>query len=1013
MHEGLYEQILTVGLERALRDHPELQAELEELKGRSETQRHLAQFLIHEVVRILKDAGDAKRQTEIINALLQYARQFVHLPEDPTLQVADSYQFLLSVFRSAKPVRPESSLAMSTLLAKPGKPDLGHELGTEMQSADRTDALVSFVTLSGFRRLQDAMERSTRDGKQLRLLTTSYIGATEVDAVVGIAKLPNAQVKISYDTRRTRLHAKAWLFHRKTGFSTGYIGSANVSVSALSTGLEWMMKVTEPDLPQVIGIFRGAFETLWNDLEFEPFDPDHDREKLEEALSIARNPNAKTSFSMPSFFTLRPYPFQEEILDDLTEQREVMGKSRNLIVAATGTGKTMIAAFDYARQSQRPRLLFLAHRRELLEQALQTFRHVLKDGSFGELLAGDEKPERLDYLFATIPSFLNARLLDRLGVDYWPYAVFDECHHIPAPSYRTIIEKLRPRILLGLTATPERTDGQPLEPDFDHCIATEIRLWHALEKQLVVPFEYYGLHDQTDLSAVTWSRGSYSVQELESVYTTQDRRAELIAHQFVRLRGNPQEARALAFCVSIGHAEFMAKKFNECGIKSLAVHGQISQSERESAPRRLRNREANVLFTCDLYNEGVDMPWLDTLLFLRPTSSPMIYLQQLGRGLRLDEGKHSCLVLDFIGQHRREFRFDRILTAVTGIPRGELKSAVEADFPMLPAGCHMHLDKVSRDLILDNLKQTIGGGQKRLSQALRELGDVSLTEFVQKSGYDISQIYSAGGWTHLRRLAGFLKDAAPEGEERLNKKFDSLLHLDEADRLKLYIDLLKSGKPVADQIQEKRMLMLGYQIFHDSKDAFGAFEWPLRLDAFSELKHELIELLELQYSGSSHAQSQFVVPDIPIALHRTYSRREVQTAIGHWNSVGKPQSREGVLRLKEQKLEIFFVTLDKSEKHFSSSTSYEDYAISSTRFHWQSQSQTSADSEAGSRYIQQASNGWTFLLFVRPTTQDEFVALGPVRYESHEGNRPISIVWRLDHHIPAKLFQIYATLLVA
>lgn len=290
---------------------------------------------------------------------------------------------------------------------------------------------------------------------------------------------------------------------------------------------------------------------------------------------------------------------------------------------------------------------------------------------------------------------------------------------MPAPSYRAVMEKLRPNILLGLTATPERTDGQPLDPDFDHGIAAEIRLWHALEKQLIVPFEYYGLHDQTDLSSIGWSRGNYSVQELESVYTSEDRRAELIAQQFARLRGNPQDARALAFCVSIGHADFMAKKFNAWGIKSLAVHGQASQSEREAAPRLLRDREVNVLFTCDLYNEGVDMPWLDTLLFLRPTSSPMIFLQQLGRGLRLDEGKHSCLVLDFIGQHRREFRFDRLLTAVTGIPRGELKHALESDFPMLPAGCHMHLDKVSRDLILDNLKQTIGGGQKRLSQELR------------------------------------------------------------------------------------------------------------------------------------------------------------------------------------------------------------------------------------------------------------------------------------------------------
>ena len=344
------------------------------------------------------------------------------------------------------------------------------------------------------------------------MLTTVFTKTTELAAVELLAALPHAQVKVSYDDRRTRLHAKAWLFRRETGLDTAYIGSANFTSTALGSGQEWMVKACAADMPDVIDRFKGTFESLWNDSEFEAFDPTSEasRTRLRDALAPA-DPSALNAPGL--FFALRPFPFQEEILDRLAAERSVHGRHRNLVVAATGTGKTVVAAFDYVRQlgpaQIPPRLLFLAHRKEILEQARQTFRHALHEGAFGELLADGNEPTRWDHVFATIQSAASRDLLTRFGPEHFQYVVVDECHHAPADSYRALIPHLRPHILLGLTATPERTDGKSLLPDFDGHIAAELRLWHALERQLLVPFEYYGISDNTDLSQVRWTRSGY------------------------------------------------------------------------------------------------------------------------------------------------------------------------------------------------------------------------------------------------------------------------------------------------------------------------------------------------------------------------------------------------------------------------------------------------------------------------------------------------------------------------
>ena len=838
-------------------------------------------------------------------------------------------------------------------------------------------------------------------------------------------------MRISLDGRLRRPHAKAWLFQRDNGFSSVYVGSANLSGPALEDGIEWTVKLSEVEAPHIVGRFRGAFDSLWCDEEFELFRADDEdfcrRVKL--SLDHARQAPGHTDAAQPVFFDLRPHPYQQATLDRLEAERIDRGFFRNLVVAPTGTGKTLIAAFDFARQpfiGRRPKLLFLAHREELLRQARDRFRHVLRDESFGDLLGGGEEPASFDHLFATIQSFRTRALLESQGAEYWEYAVLDEAHHVPAESYREIVASLQPGILLGLTATPERMDGESILPWFDHRIADEMRLWHAIERQYLVPFDFYGVHDGTDLSTLSWSRGAYAVGELEERYLGNTRRANLVLSQFCDVYGEWPQARALGFCVSIAHARFMAQVFRDAGIPAAAITSESPAQDRLRAASVLRNREVNVLFTVDLFNEGVDIPEIDCVLFLRPTESSTVFLQQLGRGLRLDTGKTNCLVLDFIGNQRSEFRFDQRFNALFGGTRQQVVREIETGITRLPGNCYFRLDKESRKVILENLKAQLKANRARMVAELKVLANQlrrrpSLSEYLSETRYDLADLYktSVGGWHALLDEAQLLTPTPTEADQRLAERFHSLLHIDSTRRLRLNLSLLGEAEHSLDDlpILEKRMIeMLTFRLL--PKEARQPeCEWSAalqRLTMSASARQELQELSEVLLDCVRlHAEETPALDDCPIFLHRQYTRDEVLVGLGMAKQVGARHTQTGRIWIEAINTEIFFVTLDKSEKAFSPSTRYEDFAVSPGRFHWQSQSTTGEDSPTGQRYILQKRNGTQFLLFVRPRRGDPFIFLGPLHYVSHTGTRPMSIYWDLEHPMPAWFFEICASLRAA
>ena len=673
----------------------------------------------------------------------------------------------------------------------------------------------------------------------------------------------------------------------------------------------------------------------------------------------------------------------------------------------------MVAALDYARLAAEtgvpPRLLFLAHRKELLDQARRTFRFALQDASFGELLVGNEEPTRYEHVFASIQSVSSSGLIDRLGNDHFRHVVVDECHHVPAKSYQSVVPRLQPQYLVGLTATPERSDGKSLLPDFDGHIAAELRLWHALEEQLLVPFEYYGISDGIDLRKIRWARTGYDQAALAELYTGDNARADLIRHQLAKRVGDLRQIRTLGFCVSVEHAEFMAKRFTEQGIPSLAVHGGSDDDVRQDAPRRLQSREVNVLFTCDLYNEGVDLPFVDTLLLLRPTHSATLFLQQIGRGLRRAPKKNSCLILDFIGQHRSEFRFADTLSALTGIPRIRLRSALEDDLPYLPSGCVLQLDAVARDQILDSLRSSLGGAV-RLTAELKDLASQgttpTLAQFLTETARDVTDVYNAGGWTTLKHKAG-LCESTDENNE-LSRKLGFLLHIDEPDRLRSYRDLIANPTSLTPQ-DRTRLHMLDIQLNHRGI-LHAAEETAQYLANSPTITEEFNQLREVLENNVGIAHQIYPDPEWPLALHRQYTRREIAAAVGLVTAGQKAVSLQGGILTRPGQRELLFVTLDKSGKAFSPTTRYRDYAISPSLFHWETQSSASISRPSGRRYTESATNGWTFHLFVRPTPETAYAYLGPAKYVSHEGDRPIAITWKLETQMPALLYDRYATL---
>ncbi|WOF16789.1 NgoFVII family restriction endonuclease [Methanoplanus sp. FWC-SCC4] len=786
LSDGIYEQIINNYISEKLKsaDSDSKLVEKERI-DKDDSQKILSDYLsliIRTSLGYIKEKdGTLEKQISVCNNLIKYLAEETKEDSLNHCLIGKNGEILLSLFdkmdypsiSQKKISRPETSISKSSLFTGSAlEPSMLNELRLEIESADRIDILVSFVKWSGIRLIKDELLEFSKRGK-LRLITTSYTGATDIKAVEFLESLDNTEVKVSYDTKRTRLHAKAYTFYRKTGFSTAYIGSSNLSNPAITSGLEWNVKITEKDTYDLLKKVEATFESYWNDSEFKTYSPE-DAKTLADAL-LSEKYYKESGDITP--FDIKPYDYQREILEKLEADRKVHGNYRNLLVSATGTGKTVISAFDYKNLKKelgyQPRLLFVAHREEILKQSLSVFRGVLKDSNFGELLVGNCKPEDLENLFISIQSFNSKDLTEFTPPDYYDMIIVDEFHHAAAPSYQKLLSYYTPKILLGLTATPERMDNFDVLSYFNGKVSAEIRLPEAIDRKLLCPFHYFGVSDTVDLDSIAWKRGGYDRGELSRLYIGNNGRISQIIKGIETYVTNIDDVIGLGFCVSIEHAKYMADSFNSLGIMSACLHSKSPKDERNSVQKKLVSKEIHFIFVVDLYNEGVDIPEINTVLFLRPTESLTVFLQQLGRGLRLCDGKECLTVLDFVGRQNINFRFDTRLLALTSSNRTSIKKQIKDDVYSLPKGCYIHLEKVAREKVLENIKAS-WNNKKRFVEIAKSFEldtgkKISLAGFVDHYGISLDEIYSKTTFNEICSLAGLCESLNVDENDFLRK----------------------------------------------------------------------------------------------------------------------------------------------------------------------------------------------------------------------------------------------------
>ena len=578
---------------------------------------------------------------------------------------------------------------------------LYYQLIQSLKKADSVDIIVSFLMESGVKMLLEELDNALKRGAKIRILTGNYLGITQPSALYLLKKKLGSRVDMRfYNEKERSFHPKSYIFHYER-YSDIYIGSSNMSRSALTSGIEWNYRFSSVSDPKNYEKFYQVFEDLFehhsiiiDNEELKRYSQNwhrpavaKDLERYEYSHQNEENKSEDTKVRL----LYEPRGAQIEALCALEDTR-AEGAKRALVQAATGVGKTYLAAFD---SKSYERVLFVAHREEILKQAAASFRNVRNSEDYG-FFTGEEKSTDKSVIFASVATLGRSEYLSEkyFAPDYFQYLVIDEFHHAVNEQYQRIVKYFKPQFLLGLTATPERMDGRNIYELCDYNVPYEISLKDAINKGMLVPFHYYGIYDDTDYSGLHLIRGRYDEKELNETYIGNVHRHDLIYKYYCKYGSK----KALGFCCSRAHAEEMAKEFCERGIPSVAVYSNANgtySEERGKAIKKLKSGEIRVIFSVDMFNEGVDITSVDMVMFLRPTESPIVFLQQLGRGLRRSKGKEYLNVLDFIGNYEKA---GRVRFLLTGRTLGKNEYYNPADRSAFPDDCLIDFDMKLIDL---------------------------------------------------------------------------------------------------------------------------------------------------------------------------------------------------------------------------------------------------------------------------------------------------------------------------
>lgn len=1064
---GVYETLISQAIEDRLKEFSLSGYYIKkEAIDSAESYQMLADYLAEVVAAILKayfKENDTKAtisgQVDVVNRILRFIENEWNYKNIRTigeqLSEESKLEFLRGIYskvgynnsqiESLAKNHPVSGYRVSSLFTGGNDISMDDEIRRDIQTADNIDLVVSFIKFEGLRLLIDDLQNFVCRGNTcLRILTTTYMGATDPKAIRTLYKLKefgNVEIKASFNTKQERLHAKSYIFSRNNGFDTAYIGSSNMSRSALTKGLEWNIRVTSVENGHIIHKTKATFDNYWNSDDFELVDSENMLLRFETAIGKERNKSFKGVNSLEYINRFERKTHQIKVLEKLQYEREVVKSRKNLIIAATGTGKTAISAFDFKdynkktvkEKSRNARLLFVVHREKILKQARSTFRSVLVDPNFGEIWTGNICPNpgsNIEHLFITIQTLNNNwDVIDRMGADYYDYVVIDEVHHSAAGSYREIFSHLNPDILLGLTATPERMDGKEIKVDFNDRFAAEIRLHEALDQQLLAPFDYFCVTDNSvDLSRVVCRGDTYDKNSLNSLYVGNDERFGVIQRALDNYLTDPYDCKAVCFCCSIAHAEYMAVMFNKSGYKAYSVTSKNS-SEIDSAACMLARGEINYLCVADMLNEGIDIPEIDTVLFLRPTESLTVFLQQLGRGLRLSDGKTCLTVLDFVAQANNSYNYESRFRSLVGKSKNSISDEIQKGFTFLPRGCTITMEKQAQEYILANIRTAIFN-LTRLKREVKSFThntgrELTLENFLDNFNLDWRLIYKTpGSWARIKVMADI-----PVDEFDISSKYVKLLegglarlyHTNSYDYLSFLEKLINNKMHLWNDVTKRELKF--FDLFYYTvwlsdfdkvnnsykKDFESKYHVVSSVYDYKWFVEELSVLIRYRLSQLCKTTKWIQIDDeAEIELYGCYSADEIhlllENKLGRWQVLGTQYNME-------RKFAMVFVTLNKSDKQYSPTTLYEDYAISEDLFHWQSMNKVRIESNEGQRIINQRNNGWKFILFVRDTKTDEYnntnayYCLGLMDFKSSHGECPINVTWHLHDNIPGFILE--------
>jgi superfamily II DNA or RNA helicase/HKD family nuclease len=634
-----------------------------------------------------------------------------------------------------------------------------------LDDASSVSVAAAFTLESGVKLIEEHLrDVLNRDG-QVRIVTGDYLGVTEPEALLRLLDLQGDIELRVFESKGVSFHPKAYIVTDHDGAGTAFVGSSNLSETALRRGIEWNYRVVRSQDGNGFAEVMSAFRELWDHPSTRKLDAEWVRSYS--ARRAAPLPRAAGVEQEPMGSPPKPHPVQIEALAALEESRE-KGNTAGLVVLATGLGKTWLSAFDSNREEFR-RILFIAHREEILTQAMRTFRTIRPKATLG-YFNGSEKTPDADVLFASIQTLGRRQHLHRFDPRHFDYVVVDEFHHAAAQTYRRVIGYLQPKFLLGLTATPERTDGGDLLSLCGGNLVYRCDVAEGIRRGLLSPFAYYGVPDEVDYSNIPWRSNRFDEQALTAAVATQAR-AQNALEQYRQLG----RTRTVAFCVSQRHADFMAAYFGEAGIRAVAVHSGEASAPRAHSLERLEAGELDVIFAVDMFNEGVDLPSVDTVLMLRPTESRILWLQQFGRGLRYQPEK-TLQVIDYIGNHRVFLTKTKALFDLGNSDR-EVAYALdqlEAGTMELPAGCSVTYALETKDILRGLIRSAPQGEQLQAYYTeFRELHGVRpLAVEVFEDGFDPKTVRRSGydSWLDFVRLMGdFTQDQVESFEQ--NRSF--------------------------------------------------------------------------------------------------------------------------------------------------------------------------------------------------------------------------------------------------